>query len=119
MALPIRVSLHSVTCTDLLARLAIVMSRPNLLKYSTYMSECSNRLMEDLEFPTDSLIPRIIDLQHVADGVHDSFPSENGDVLPADQIRLQMHLQLLRSELKEWKDRVPPEVNGTSRKAYS
>jgi len=75
------------------------------------MTECCTRLKDDMEFSSDSLLPHMISLHHVGDQIHDTFRSEDTNILPASQIRLQMHLQLLQSQLNEWKSQIPSDLH--------
>lgn len=74
------------------------------------MMECCNRLKDDAEFVSDSLIVHMISLHHIGDQIHDTFRSEDNDVLPVSENRLHMHLQLLQEELKRWESRIPGDL---------
>ncbi|MCJ1380007.1 hypothetical protein MMC17_003110 [Xylographa soralifera] len=70
------------------------------------MTECCTRLRDDMEFPSDRMIPHMISLHHIGDQINDAFRSEDGDISPTSQPLVQMHLTLLQSQLNDWKSQV-------------
>ncbi|MCJ1389439.1 hypothetical protein MMC18_002296 [Xylographa bjoerkii] len=98
-------------CYYLSTAFAVALSRPNFVKYTDYMTECCTRLKNDMEFPSDSLIPNMISLHHIGDQINDAFRAEDGDISPASQPLVQMHLALLQSQLNDWKSQMPPDPN--------
>lgn len=84
-------------------RFSSALSTPNVLKYSDYMTDCCKRLQSDQEFPSDNIIPHMISLYHIGDQIYAAFTSEDTDNLDVDQVRLRMHVQLLQSQLKDWR----------------
>ncbi|MCJ1402734.1 hypothetical protein MMC11_005955 [Xylographa trunciseda] len=105
-------------CYYLSTAFAVALSRPNFVKYTDYMTECCTRIKNDLEFPSDSLIPYMISLHHIGDQINDAFRSEDGDIPPTSQPLVQMHLALLQSQLNEWKSQIPSSPNQYENFAY-
>lgn len=96
-------------------RFSSALSRPNVLKYSDYMTDCCKRLQSDQEFPSDNIIPYMISLYHIGDQIYAAFKSEDTDNLDLDQVRLRMHVQLLQSQLKDWKRGIPQDTSQQSK----
>lgn len=92
------------------ARFATLLSRPNLLKYSDYMSECSSRLKEDREFRSDNLLVELGSLHAIGEQIHDSFPPNTNEVHPGTSTRTHMHLQILQNQLRHWKSNLSADL---------
>ncbi|MCJ1284003.1 hypothetical protein MMC26_003334 [Xylographa opegraphella] len=105
-------------CYYLSTAFAVALSRPNFVKYTVYMTECCTRLRDDPEFPSDKMIPHMISLHHIGDQINDAFRSEDGDISPAIQPLVQIHLSLLQSQLNDWKSQAQLEPNQHENTAF-
>lgn len=74
---------------------SIALSRPNLLRYSGYMTECCQRLERDQKFYSDDTILHMFSLHSIGDDVHTALRSEDGDECRVNQVRVQVMLDLL------------------------
>lgn len=85
----------------------MALSRPNLFRHTEYMTECGRRLESDLEFPSDRRILHLISLRRIDDRINDALRLADSESIPENNLRLQMSLQLLQSQVKEWIGRIP------------
>ncbi|KAF2113981.1 hypothetical protein BDV96DRAFT_106241 [Lophiotrema nucula] len=90
-------------CYHLSSALAGGLAKPNLLKYSEYMASCGKRLRDDLEYPSDELIARLIPLRRMDDQAHESFYSEETFDLPFTDSRIFMSLRFLETQMDDWR----------------
>ena len=100
-------------------RISSAIDRPNVLKYSDYMTDCCKRLQSDQEFPSDNIIPDMISLHHIGDQIYAAFKSEDTDNLDVDQVRLRMHVQLLQSQLKDWRRGIVQDTSQQSKQCLA
>lgn len=63
-----------------------------------------------MEYPLDGILPHMIALNHIGDQINDTFRLEDTDVLIAND-RHQMHLDLMKSVLKNWEGHIPNDFN--------
>lgn len=101
-------------CYYLSIAFSVALSRPNLLRYSNYMTDCCKRLQADQEFPSDNILLHMIKLYVIGDQVHAAFRSEDAGAIHADQTRSRMLLQMFESQLKEWKTHLPSDTRHTA-----
>ena len=97
-------------------RFSSALDRPNVLKYSDYMTDCCKRLQSDREFPSDNIIPDMISLHHIGDQIYAAFKSEDTDDLDVDQVRLRMHVKVLQSQLKDWRRGIVQDTSQQSKR---
>ena len=100
-------------------RFSSALNTPNVLKYSDYMTDCCKRLQSDQEFPSDNIIPHMISLYHIGDQIYAAFKSEDTDNLDVDQVRLRMHVQLLQSQLKDWRRGIVQDTSQQSKQSLA
>ncbi|KAI9858208.1 MAG: hypothetical protein M1813_007857 [Trichoglossum hirsutum] len=94
-------------CYYLSSTFSVALSRPNLFRHTEYMTECGRRLESDLEFPSDRRILHLISLRRIDDRINDALRLADSESIPENNLRLQMSLQLLQSQVKEWIGRIP------------
>ncbi|KAI9765807.1 MAG: hypothetical protein M1840_007089 [Geoglossum simile] len=94
-------------CYYLSSTFSVALSRPNLFRHTEYMTECGRRLESDLEFSSDKRILHLISLRRIDDRINDTFRLTDSESIPANNLRLQLSLQLLQSQVKEWKGHNP------------
>lgn len=86
-----------------LFRVAGGMQRPNLLKHTEYMDQCSRELRDHRQFPSDAIIGHLIALQRLDDQIQDCFFTEDTNHLDINDPRVSMNFRLLQSQLEQWK----------------
>ena len=102
-----------------IVRFSSALNTPNVLKYSDYMTDCCKRLQSDQEFPSDNIIPHMISLYHIGDQIYAAFKSEDTENLDVDQVRLRMHVQLLQSQLKDWRRGIVQDTSQQSKQSLA
>jgi len=83
-------------------RFSAAFPKPNLFQHTDYMTECAQRLRDDLEFSSDDIIPHLVHLRRLDDKVYETFLSEEAQF--NSEARSQMHLKLLQPQLEQWKN---------------
>lgn len=90
--------------------------RPNLLRYTMFMSECVEVLESSPEAaPSDKVLCQWVKLQKIAEeiGIGFAFDDPNATV-SIDDARVQFSLKGFARQLEEWKLKCPPEaLHGT------
>lgn len=84
--------------------------KPNLLRYTMFMSECVEVLENSPEAaPTDKVLCQWIKLQKIAEevGIGFAFDDPNANV-SIDDTRIQFSLKGFARQLEEWKSKCPP-----------
>ena len=81
----------------------MVLNIPNSLRLSKYMTDCCNCLQSERKIPSDTTLLHMIRLGQLGDQIHTVLRSDSSDKFDADNVWVQMHLQLLQSQLKELK----------------
>ena len=67
-----------------------------------------------MEFPSDLLLLYLIQIQRVAEEVHEAYYMQKiGGQPMLEQMRLQTHAKTFRSQLQGWKASLPVEVEGS------
>lgn len=79
------------------------MQRPNLLKYTEYMGQCSSTLWEHQEYMSDKIVGHLVALRRLDDQIQDCFFTEETIGLDINDPRISMNLRLLESQLDEWR----------------
>ncbi|KAF2677447.1 hypothetical protein K458DRAFT_481359 [Lentithecium fluviatile CBS 122367] len=90
-------------CYYLSSMVAGGLQKPNLLRYTDYMAECSRSLKQAGEFSSDALIGHLISLSHFDDQIHDSFFTEDMVDLPLTDARIMLNFRFTESLLDEKK----------------
>ncbi|KAL8918835.1 MAG: hypothetical protein Q9172_005249 [Xanthocarpia lactea] len=91
-------------CYYLSTSISGALSRPNLLQYSPYMAQCCKELAQAQEHASDVSLTHIISLNRLGEDIQAAFHEDDeNSVLRAEQTRVQMLLQSLERQLKDWK----------------
>ena len=91
-------------CYQLSTSICNVMGKPNNIQYSQYMAECGASLARETEYPTDSLLLPLVQLQNIADVYHGNLRVARYTVHTAMNIsRIQAHLNAFQAQLKDWR----------------
>lgn len=77
------------------------MQKPNLLKYTDYMSECCRNLRQTYELSSDVIISRLIALRRLDDQIHDAFFTEDAVELPITDPRIVMNYRFLQTQIDD------------------
>lgn len=86
--------------------------RPNLLRYTMFMSECVEVLESSPEAaPSDKVLCQWVKLQKIAEeiGIGFAFDDPNATV-SIDDTRVQFSLKGFARQLEEWRSKCPPEA---------
>ena len=95
------------------------MRKPNSLKYSEYIEECSQLVAENGEAKTDSLLPYFIRLQRFAEEVNHAFDYDNHDNLPQlDAMRIELLAKTFGQRLNQLQLEMPPEAWNNGKSAF-
>ncbi len=85
------------------SRIAGGMTKPNLLRHTSQMTEWAQSLKSDREYETDEAICHLISLRRIDDQVQDTlFTGSAADISFADA-RTEMHVQFIEVQLDAWK----------------
>ncbi|KAF1964112.1 hypothetical protein BU23DRAFT_547965 [Bimuria novae-zelandiae CBS 107.79] len=79
------------------------MQRPNLLKYTEYMGQCSRDLRDHQQFPSDKIIGHLITIRRLDDQIQECFFTEETIKLDITDPRILMNFRFLEGQLDEWK----------------
>lgn len=79
------------------------MQKPNLLKYTEYMGQCSHDLRTHQQYPSDRIIGHLLVIRRLDDQIQDSFFTEETIGLDMTDPRISMNYRLIESQLEEWK----------------
>lgn len=94
--------------------------RPNLLRYTMFMSECVEVLESSPEAaPSDKVLCQWVKLQKIAEeiGIGFAFDDPNA-IVSIDDARVQFSLKGFARQLEEWKSKCPPEAfHGTTQES--
>lgn len=68
------------------------------------MGECGASLADEMEYPTDTLLLPLIQLQQIAEENHKNMCMARGKIQPKEEVqRVQTHLNAFRIQLDNWK----------------
>ncbi|KAL1604830.1 hypothetical protein SLS60_004370 [Paraconiothyrium brasiliense] len=90
-------------CYYLSSQVAAGMQRPNLLKYTEYMSQCSRELRDHRQYPSDAIIGHLLEIRRLDDQIQDCFFTEETAALDITDPRISMNFRFLESQLEQWK----------------
>lgn len=77
--------------------------KPNGIQFQSYMIECATSLGQELEYPTDTLLLPLVQLQNMAEVNHRSLST----VDHMNGLDLEMKVQFFQAELAQWKHSFP------------
>lgn len=79
------------------------MHKPTLLGYSSYMAECSRRLVADHEFDGDEIVLALIGSKEIDQDVYERLYCDRlGNTI--DNESVLSNIQLLEMQLNSWRD---------------
>ncbi|KAJ4355418.1 uncharacterized protein N0V89_003434 [Didymosphaeria variabile] len=90
-------------CYYLSSQVATGMQRPNLLKYTEYMGQCSKDLQDHRQYPSDAIIGHLLAIRRLDDQIHECFFTEETVALDITDPRISMNFRFLESQLDQWK----------------
>jgi hypothetical protein len=101
-------------------RVAGGLQKPNLLRYTDYMNDCSQSLYQVMEYRSDAVIGQMISLSRFDDQIHDSFFTEGTVDLPLTDARVEMTFRFTETQLNQKKSESCEEEfrRGMKRRAY-
>jgi hypothetical protein len=79
------------------------MQKPNLLKYTEYMGQCSRDLRDHRQYSSDVIIGHLLSIRRLDDQIQDCFFTEETAGLDIADPRISMNFRFLESQLEEWK----------------
>lgn len=110
------------SCYWTCCNVSMAQRRPNLLRYTMFMSECVEVLERSPEAaPTDKVLCQWVKLQKIAEeiGIGFAFDDPNANI-SIDDTRIQFSLKGFARQLEEWKAKCPPEaLHGMIRAPWS
>ena len=77
--------------------------KPNLLRHTNYMFECGQRLNEDREYDSDSILLTLVSARQIDQAIYDNFHADQQLDLSIDDPNTFFQLQLLKTQLKNWR----------------
>lgn len=101
------VSLYEAYCDNFL-RLGSLLGRSSRLDFARYFDDCCERLVDDKELPTDSLLVHLVKARKVALKVDDIFAEKNDtqDGKPFEGLHA-MIIANVQKELESFVDSIP------------
>jgi hypothetical protein len=102
------------TCYYLCASSSMVLRRPNLVRWTNYMKECIEVLESHPDaFPSDTLFCQHVKIQHICEDIGLQFLMDDSTAtISITDPKVTYALNVLESQLKAWKENVPPECRG-------
>lgn len=94
----------------MLGRFSVANYWPSLLDFNDYADECVGHLLDELEYPTDLLLQRLVMLQATYDHIHTVFRSYGVAAKDLSDEGAGMHLSALKSSLHKWHSDTPPSL---------
>lgn len=79
------------------------MLKPNMLKYTEYMGQCSRDLRSHRQYPSDSIIEHLMAIRRLDDQVQDCFFTDETVELDMTDPRISMSYKFLENQLNDWK----------------
>jgi len=81
------------------------------LKYTDYVEQCVQTLVEANDAQTDRLLPYFIRVQRLCEEINTTFDYDGHQQLPAlDAIRIEMLIKSFSRQLKQFGETFPTEV---------
>ncbi|KAL5438224.1 hypothetical protein PMIN06_010307 [Paraphaeosphaeria minitans] len=90
-------------CYYMSSQVSAGMQKPNLLKYTEYMGQCSRDLRDHRQYPSDVTIGHLLAIRRLDDQIQESFFTEETAGIDIADPRISMNLRFLESQLEEWK----------------
>jgi hypothetical protein len=79
--------------------------KPNNIPFQPYMIECATSLGQEMEYPTDSLLLPLVQLQNIAIVNHNSLSTVNSTTQDhVNGLDIEMKVQSFQAEFERWKD---------------
>ena len=75
--------------------------KPNNMRYSEYMMTCALSLQQNMEFPTDKLLPSLLKMQQLSEEANTTWYLKSSDPLEVQQLRAHMHVELFKKQLED------------------
>lgn len=100
-------------------RVASGLIKPNLLKFTNYMTDCGRRLNDAREYASDAIIPHLIALRRLDDQIHDSFFTEETRELALTDPRILMNFRFTQTQLDAWRREARAENEESQRRKRS
>lgn len=93
----------------------MVLRRPNLVRWTNYMKECIEVLETHPDaFASDKLFCQHIKIQHICEDIGLQFlMDDNTANISITDPKVTYALNVLESQLKIWKESIPPECRTT------
>ena len=92
----------------------MVLRRPNLVRWTTYMKECIEVLESHPDaYPSDKLFCQHVKIQHICEDIGLQFlMDDNTATISITDPKVSYALNVLENQLKTWKEQVPQECRG-------
>lgn len=102
-------------CYYLCASASMVLRRPNLVRWTNYMKECIEVLETHPDaFASDKLFCQHIKIQHICEDIGLQFlMDDNTANISITDPKVTYALNVLETQLKNWKESIPPECRTT------
>ena len=85
------------------------------MQFTDYMSECAASLAGENQYPTDSAIFPLIQLQHLTENYHEILRRARTAMhTPASVAEVKAHLRTVQAQLQATKMSMPPVLRQTS-----
>ncbi|KAM3424887.1 hypothetical protein BST61_g6863 [Cercospora zeina] len=99
-------------CYYLCASAAMVLRRPTLVHWTSYMEECVETLETSPDaLPSDRLFCEHIKIQHICENVSVQFSmDDNGASVSITDPKVSYALNVMEHEIKDWSSKIPPQL---------
>lgn len=97
----------------LCASAAQVLRRPNLLRWTNYMSQCVQLLENSPEaVPSDRMLAQHIKVQHICEEINTSFALDDPEAtsISITDPKVAYTLNILESQLRDWEAQIPSDL---------